>query len=379
MKKRFVLAIAIVLVTSCVLAGCMFNRENKSHQEIVQEETTAEIASTIMPTMGPTKPQAVVENQTHYEQLNQLVENGKSIEFALYLLNNDVSTDLFVMLLEEDQAAIEYVLVDAMVSLAKENRVQEITMLRKEGYVSDTCFLDYWEVMGSVLPDEDAPGTDPYLIHELNQAYLRDSYVLRSFNLMRTAGILDDSLHATLVDVLGFDYTNVAYVEQNQLSPLVSLTEEEKASYESILDAIDKGDSLFVVEKMLLGEVSEAVYAKLMEDDPEIMNYVIAEGMAHLMEMMRYQDVVRLRVDGFVSDTCFVNYWEILGCEQLDRVELDQASNGEDAYLLYELEQIFHREDNGQRILQELWYTGLISDVMQQRLIQGLGFDYTRE
>ena len=195
---------------------------------------------------------------------------------------------------------------------------------------------------------------------------------------MRTAGILEDELHHELIKALGFDYSDSAYVEQNHLSPLQNLTEEEKVSYEQIMEAIDQGDSLSIVEKMCLGSVSHSVYGKLRENDADIMDYVIAEGMAHLVEMMRYQDVVHLRLDGFVSDKCFEKYWEIIGSDLPDETKLSNESDDVDTYLVYELKQIFYREDNGREILQNLWYSGLISDATQQKLIQILGFDYTK-
>lgn len=379
MKTKHLLLIIVTVVAISALIMLICKWTNGQTAETIPVEATSETVSTTIPTTVPKKPEAVRENQMQYEQLLQFIENGEGYDFALFLLESDVSAELFFEMLNEDSDAIEYAMVDAMVSLAKKNQIHEITLLRKNGFISDACFLSYWEVMGSVLPEKDATGADPYLIHELYQAYLRDSYVIRSFNTMRTAGVLDDALHTDLVDILGFDYTDTTYVEQHRLSPLQDLTEDEKASYEAILEAIDQGNSLSIVENMILGSVSESVYAKLMAEDAEIMNCVVAEGMAHLVEMMRYQDVVRLRLAGFVSDDCFSNYWEIMGCELPSDAMLAAKTTDEDAYLLYELEQIFSREDNGQAILQELWYSGLISDGMQQELIQVLGFDYTQE
>lgn len=375
-KHLFSIIVSVLAISMLIVLIC--NRNNDHAVETIPKEVENETTSTTIPATVPEKPEAVRENQKQYEQLQQFIEDGKGYDFAMFLLESDVSSELFLEILNEDPAAIEYAMVDAMVSLAKEGRIQEIVLLRRNGFISDNCFLDYWEVMGSVLPETDAVGVDPYLVHELSQAYHRDNYAIRSFNAMRTAGILEDELHHELIKALGFDYSDSAYVEQNHLSPLQNLTEEEKVSYEQIMEAIDQGDSLSIVEKMCLGSVSHSVYGKLRENDADIMDYVIAEGMAHLVEMMRYQDVVHLRLDGFVSDKCFEKYWEIIGSDLPDETKLSNESDDVDTYLVYELKQIFYREDNGREILQNLWYSGLISDATQQKLIQILGFDYTK-
>lgn len=378
MKIRHLLSIVVSVLAISMLMVLICNRNNDQTLETIPQEVENETTSTTIPTTVPEKPEAVRENQKQYEQLQQFIEDGNGYEFAMFLLERDVSPELYFEIMNEDPTAIEYAMVDAMVSLAKEGKIQEIVLLRRKGFISDDCFLNYWEVMGSVLPETDANGVDPYLVHELSQAYHRDNYAIRSFNAMRTAGILEDELHLELIKALGFDYSDSTYVEQNHLSPLQNLTEKEKASYEQIMEAIDQGDSLSIVEKMCLGSVSDSVYDKLRENDADIMNYVIAEGMAHLVEMMRYQDVVHLRLDGFVTDECFEKYWEIMGSELPDETLLSNESDNVDAYLVYELKQIFYRENDGQEILQNLWYSGLISDATQQKLIQVLGFDYTK-
>ena len=48
-------------------------------------------------------------------------------------------------------------------------RGQILVQLRKNGYILDDYFLDYWEVMGSRLPEENTLGVDYYLIHELHR------------------------------------------------------------------------------------------------------------------------------------------------------------------------------------------------------------------
>lgn len=368
MKNKVLVIIGVVLAVIVVVIALKSNLKNENvNENEVQTADSVEISDVL------TKPQEVVRQQVQYEQLQQYIEDGKSYEFVLYLINDEVSEDIFAILRSEDKAAIEYIMVEGMVSLAKNNQVAELTMLRKEGFISNTCFENYWEVMGSILPAENAAGEDPYLLHELHQAYLRDSYVIRAFNMMRTEGILDDMLHNELVSILGFDYTDRGYVEENNISPLQELTEEEKVSYEIIIEAIDQSDSLAIVEHLLLGQVSEQVYAQLMEDDAEIMNYVIAEGMAHLMETMRYQDIVRLRLDGFIPDQSFVTYWDILGSEQPAQDILNQKVDGMDQYLFCELVQIFYREENGQEILRDICYSGLLNDIMHEKITELVG------
>lgn len=375
MNIKKIAIVFLTLILAATGAVCLF-RMGKTEQNGKREGQMAEAAATNITT--ETKPALVVEARRHYEQLQKHVDAGDNVAFADYLLEHNVSQEVFALLVEEDAAAVKGVLVDAMLAYTENDQIEQLVLLRKNGYILDDYFLDYWEVMGSRLPEESMLDVDGYLIHELHMAYLRDSYTIRTYKQLREKGVLDDASHDALIALLGFDYTDDAYVKENALSPLQDLTVEDKHSYEKIQEYIDQGDVSSIIDALLYGSVTTQIYDRMMETDKEVLDYIIAEGMVRLMEEGRWHDLIQLRQQGFVSDYCFENYWEMLGSGMPGPGYTTENLSGEDGYLLFELEQIYYRYENGQEILQNIWASGAISDNLCYYLMDCLGFDFTQ-
>ena len=307
--------------------------------------------------------------------LQQRIDDGDSVGFATVLLEEEDSTAAFSLLMQENQQLVQRVLLDAILHSEGNERLVMLVQLRTNGFLTDPCFLDYWEVTGAVLPNGTHVAYDHFLIHELMLAYRRDSYALRAFVQMRESGAIDDTLHNALVKELGFDYMDQAYIEEHQLAPLLTLTDGEKAAYEAILVAIDEGDCMSVVETMLVGEVTPNVYGKLYSEDSELIDFVIAQAMGFLSEGYRYQDLVRLRVEGFVSDTCFEIYWDMVNSGAAKRLQTYGTFFDTDLYLLAELTEIADTMDDGTDLVSEILNAGLLNDGTYFALIDEIGIE----
>lgn len=312
------------------------------------------------------------QEREEYEQLQARIDKGDCVGFARQLLEGGVSENLYAYLKQKDAALIDRVLVDAMVEFGRSGEQGPLVQLRKLGFVSDSNFQAYWKEMGTPVPEETDSGVDGYLVHELHMAYLRDVYALRSIREMRTEAVLDDGLHEALKQKLGFDYMDEAALTANGVDTVYMLTKAEREAYDSMLEAIDQGDYVRAVSGMLRGEVTQPVYRKLMEEDAKIMDSIIAMGMASLAEEGRFRDLVQLCVDGYVSDACYGAYWALEG------VPVPENAIGEEA-LLYELELIYHQNDENCDVLEQLWRSGLLSDALNQKLMDRLGVDYTQD
>lgn len=317
-----------------------------------------------------------------HAMVQKCVDQGDCSAFAEMLLNNQISDDLYALLLQENETVVETVTIDAMVQLGREGRTEALVQLRIKGYVPDEWLMLYWEVMGSEEPEESMraeAGVDTYLIHELKQAFCRDDYAVRSFIEMNEKGILTEEMHAALVQALGFDYTDIHYLEENGIAMLRELTPEERLVYDEILSCIDEGDCGGVTERMLNGAATETLYRTMMQEDADMMDFIIAQAMAQYTANALPQNVVSLRQNGFVSDTCFEYYWENIGIGAPVGGSTNDKYPGTDLYLLYELQQIYTRDADGAQLLRELWNSGRLNDEMHELLVERLGVDYTRE
>lgn len=312
-----------------------------------------------------------------YERLQRMIDEGDRDAFAERLLSGEISYETFHNLIVEDAQATGHILVDVLTKLSGENRLEDIVFLRQNGFVSDECFLDYWEVMGYTIADQLRTDVDGYLLNELVQAFKRDSYALRALKQMRADAVTDDAMHAALIEALGFDYTDEEYVEENEIAPLRELTIEEKKAYDDVLSAIDQGEGMQIINAMLRGEISTRVYEQLMLDDAEVMDYIIAEGMTNLVENGQQVQMFHLRLEGYVSDTCFHNYWQMIGSEPYEGGSSDPEDPGVDLYLIYEMRLIADYGTFGIDMLRDIWNSGILNDATQERLIRELGFDYT--
>lgn len=387
-----ILIVLIALVIFAVLAAvCLLHNDGNTDTPDVGNHPTTNAtteAATDVPTdTGETHEQTEVptthpvvedDRQGTYDQMLQMIDEGDCTGIAMLLLESENAQTLYDYMQSEDTDLMHYIIVDAMVQLAKQGKIENLVQLRLRGFVTDACFEDYWEVMGSEMPVESAQDPDLYLVHELLMAYRRDTYAVRSLKEMRNAGVIDNDMHAALVKALGFDYTDSQYMQDNGIAPLQGLTAEEKATYEAVLEYIDQGDCCSIAEDMLYGEITAAVYEYLMEEDSELMEFVIAQAMAMYEEECNLQNVVRLRLEGFVSDGCFQTYWEIAGFTAPEGESASDAYPGVDMYLLHELEQISERYGDDGQMLRDLWYSGLISDSLQELLVDRLGYDYTQ-
>lgn len=363
MKKntavRLLLLVVLVILIAAVIIMVI--------ARIDQEEAKAPVEVSV----------SVDDDTSAFSQVQNYIDEGDCLGVAEVLLTGEFSETLYASLMAEDAKVMEAIMEDAMLWYAEQGELEKLVALRINGYVSDACFLRYWERMGCEKPEEtEAPvGVDAYLIHELHLAYLRNENAITDLREMRTTGVLNGEMHTALVETLGFDYTDDSYLDKNGIAPLRSLTDAEMAAYEKVLELIDQGEGQQVFQMFRYGEVNQAVYDALVAEDGEIIDYIVAEGLVGLAADGKSKDMVTLRVNGYVSDTCFEYYWEMSGSDVFpERSEEDVP--GVDWYLLYELEQIYGREENGGEVLGEIWYSGLLSDETHEELINRLGFDY---
>ena len=383
-KWIVILAIAGALTLAIVGAVCLLG--NKTPQKLPQD-TTAQTQMT-SPT-EPTPPQQAQPQQTYprdededYDRFVGVIEEGDSVAVAQMLLDGEVPQTVISRLAQEDPKLLDYLLTDALAEYAKQGKVEELVRLRHGGYLTDTCMYDYWEVVGARLPEDEtlhnaAAGVDALLVHELVLAYHRDDYAIRTFREMRESGLLDDPTHAALVTQLGFDYTNDQFLQDNEIGGLRQLSPEEKATYDTILALADEGDCEGIAMLMIQGEVTELVFEKLLEEDREMVDYIIAQAMGLFSEENAYEYSVMLRISGFVSNDCFQIYWDIMGSDGVDGETFDEEHPGVDRYLLYELTEIYNRDrEYGLEALRTIRKSGLMNDLLHEQLMARLGFDY---
>lgn len=384
-KWPIVLAIVGVLAILVVGVVCMLG---KKAPDSAPQDTTAQtqMTSSAQPTKPaqPTQPQQTYprDEDEDYDRFVGVIEEGDSVAVAQMLLNGEVPQTVLDRLAQEDPRLLDYLLTDALTEYAMQGRVEELVRLRAAGYVTDACLYDYWEVLGARLPDEEmlanpAAGVDALLVHELVLAYHRDDYAIRIFREMRESGLVDDANHGALVAQLGFDYTNDQFLQENEIGGLRDLSAEEKAMYDRILALADEGDCYNIAMLMVQGEVSELVFGKLLEEDREMMDYIIAQAMGLFSEDNKYEYSVMLRNSGFVSNDCFKIYWEIMGSDGVDGETFDEEHPGVDRYLLYELTEIYNRDQKyGLEALRGIRSSGLMNDLLHEQLMARLGFDY---
>jgi len=321
--------------------------------------------------------------QTKYEAVQQRIDEGACVDIAMMLVDGEISHTLFALLMQQDGELMEIILADALTEMSRRGDLEYIAALRQNGYVSDECMRAYWQMAGVEEPQEqffraEAIAVDDLLVHELTSAFERDPYALRSLNNMVTAGMIAEDMHTALIQAFGFDYTDIVYLDEHGIAPMRVLMPDEKEIYEQVMSAIDEGDSKAVTRMMLFGEISEQTYLLLMQQDADVMDFVIAQSLAQFAREGSVENVIRLRVNGFVSDACFEYYWETIGCSLPAAGGADDVS-GTDPHLLHELVQISERYANGVEILRWCWNSGLIGDQMHGALVERLGFNYTQE
>lgn len=324
--------------------------------------------------------QELPDEQTVYENIHRLIDEGDCTGVTALLLDGSVSDALYQRLMEEQVQIIDSVVLDAMIEYGSTGNTYAVAALRLGGYVPDDSMTAYWEVMGADIPEETVGETesdvDAYLLHELTEAYYRSDYAVRAFMDLRTAGLMNDAMHEALTEALGFDYTDEQYLDEHGIAPLRVLTFEEKAMYDAALMYIDEGDCRSIVQQMIFGEISEPVYSCLMALDADMMDFIIAQALSELAKEGDLLNVVSLRLNGYVSDQCFEYYWENIGSGHI--TEASDKQNDLDLYLLSELERIYRHETDGAAVLNTLWKSGMISDSIHMQLIETLGVDYSQ-
>ena len=383
-SSKWPVVLAIVGILAVLIVGVAYllrkNPPNPAPQETTtQPQMTEPTQPAQLTQLQQTYPRDEEEN---YDRFVGVIEEGDSVAVAQMLLDGEVLQTVLDRLAQEDPGLLDYLLTDALTEYAMQGRVEEMVRLRVAGYVTDACLYDYWEVVGARLPDEEmlsnpTDGVDPLLVHELVLAYLRDDYTIRIFREMRESGLIHDANHGALVAQLGFDYTNDQFLQDNGIGSLRELSAGEKAIYDKILALADEGDCYNIAILMVQGEVSELVFEKLLEEDREMMDYIVAQAMGLFSEDNKYEYSVMLRNSGFVSNDCFKIYWEIMGSDGLDGDNFDEEHPGVDRYLLYELTEIYYRDQEyGLEALRTIRSSGMMNDLLHEQLMERLGFDY---
>lgn len=386
-----VLAVTSVITLILIAAAIMLTRNAKSP---LPPETAAEATVTHgeqLPTLPdpsentPTEaenPQTYTkEEQAAYERVLGVIESGDSTGVAQMLLDGEIPQAVTDRLRAEDSLLLDYLLADALVIYSSRDDAEGFVRLRLAGYVSDACLYDYWEIVGAELPEEPLPdcpsGVDMLLVHELAQAYQRSDRVIRSLLLMRQTQLLDDSHHEALIRELGFDYTDEAYLRDNEIGKFLELSSEEMDAYDAVLKFADEGNCRSVAMLMVHREVTEPVFRKLYETDRDMMDCIIAQAMGGFSEENAYEYTVMLRQEGFVTDDCFRIYWQIMGTDAPEGEACDSELPGIDRFLLHELEEIYNRDrEYGLEALRTIRNSGLMDDLTHTALIARLGFDY---
>lgn len=378
--KRLLLFVTLELMMIVVCTGCMVQENNvTTNKDKMQQESTESV--TVKNTIQEDKIdifQLQDEELDNYEKIQEYIDQGNCTGFAEILINGEVSQTLYEVLVQEDGDVLEQIMLDALEVFNKKGQWDHIAELRLNGYITDELFVEHWENIGAYLPDKKAftkenPEVDNYLIHELNLAYQRDEYSIRFFEQMRESGMLNDKMHYALIESLGFDYSDSDYMEEHNIAPERVLSIDERTVYEEILELIDQGDCQKIATLMIQGNVSDLVYEVLWKEEAEILDFVIAQAMTKLSEEGKPEDIILLRVKGFVSDRCFEYYWEMQGKEGLTSESFPVNETDLDIYLVYELEQMYHRYNNNTEIFDKIWNSGLLNDAIQNELIKKLG------
>lgn len=376
-----VVAVSIIALTVAV-GGNKENLKSEDPTETTSPEATKPTVAWEDNQLGHIDEQDMREE---LEAVGGTIDAGDFMGLAQLMLDGRISQATVDRVNGEDPDVLHYMLIDALVEFAERGQIEQMVLLRSAGYVTDACLYDYWEVTGAVLPEAATlenvrEDVDALMVHELLLAYQRDDYIIRSLNEMYENGVLNEPTRQELINGLGFDFTNEQYLQDNNIAILHTLTADEKAMYDAIMEYIDQGDYYHVALCMLYGEVTAPTFEKLLEEDKDLMEDIIAQALCAFSEENAYENIVTLRNEGFVSNACFNRYWELIGSETLD-TDIDNNSNiGIDIYLIHELEEIYRRDNvYGLEALGRIYASGLINDKTHEKLVEQLGFDYTAE
>lgn len=374
--------ILMMLCTGCAKEKDMQNPPRETVAAVPETRVTEAVEETTLPTEAESEETVAPDTREDYDALTAAIEEGGGTAVAQLLLEGNISRAAMARLEAEEPGLLDFLLTDALVQYGQEDNVETFIRLRLRGYLSDGCVYDYWEVMGSRLPEENAEaiGVDVLLVHELVLACDRSEYAIRSLRQLREEGLLGDGIHEALVAKLGYDYMDDGKVQEHTDGQLHQLSAEEKAVYDAILLAADEGDCRGIAMKMVYGEVTGLVFEKLREVDGEMMDHILAQAMGSFSEENAYNYTVILRQNGFVSDECFRLYWQIMGTEAPEGDAFRQEEPDMDLYLLRELEEIYRRDPRyGLEALRLIRDSGLLGDALHDRLSGRLGFDYMQD
>lgn len=164
------------------------------------------------------------------------------------------------------------------------------------------------------------------------------------------------------------------YVDQgNVQADALVLEEEEQVIYNLVYDYIDQGNAKAAALVLAEEEQTDAVFALLHKQHPEMWDVVLLEAMSHFDEDGDLFHMMLLREKGYISDDVFGDYREQRG---LKRTPAD-TKHPVDAYLIDELVRVYERGGESRYILIDLRYWGFIDEEMHVALVERLDLDYT--
>ena len=369
-----------LLIIGGIFAAVLLLRNTPNKEEPAVAATQIEEEATMLTEPSEETESAEEPDEEWMETYNLICEymdQGDAKAAINALLEDPAAEAVYARLNAEDAVLLEDVLVDAACFYNEDGQLYQITDLRLKDFFTDALFVRYWERIGTEIPaaiadDAKQSAYDVYLFHELLNWYERGERAIAEIVNLRYLGMIDNVLYGALVDQWQIDPMDD--VDSGIYIPHygMTLTADEKEQIRSWQIYVDEGESREAAQMLLQGEKTKSVYHWLRKNDANLVDMVLAQAMFELAEEGAYEENIRLILGGFVSDTCFERYWELLAFTPAENERTREDYESTDLYFVCEIQRICTLT-NAPSLVQKLRDDGLIDDNTYDLLLDRVG------
>lgn len=143
--------------------------------------------------------------------------------------------------------------------------------------------------------------------------------------------------------------------------------ESELETYHQICTYIDAGDARSAADALLADQSGEEAYARLMLDDPELLERILVEAACFYNEDGSLFQLADFRLKGYFTDKMFSQYWNRVWNTVPDAIAEGVAYDG---YLFRELLNWYERGGDAIEQIIDLRYAGMIDDELYSALVE---------
>lgn len=282
------------------------------------------------------------------KQIWELVDEGNCVEVGRIFSEGQVSQSLYQELLSEDADMMGKVLVDAMAIFQENGQYSELVLLRSLGYIDDSLFKSYWELIGCGMlsessSDQKLPNVDMYLLAEMERICEVNESAFLDYVDLWGKKLISDELYDALCQRLGSDF---------------------EIDHKEIQRLIDTGNFEKIGEMMFQGKLDKQLYDSLYEENKEMMDEIVFHVLMSCAENNDALKLTTLRVKGYVSNDSFDRYWKKLGVKEPGNLNVNDV----DMRLIYELERMISIDNDAEQLKKELIDSDLLDSDSKEML-----------